>query len=112
MAVAAARIRISVPVNDRDHAAAGRDRETRRRLIRVTARPREHADPARLLAHVAAQTRAAKQRPPAGLDAASRLLATGWAPAVIKRHTARLARRVAAAGVHRYRAAQQPGRHP
>ena len=45
---------------------------------------------------MATQTRAGKQRPPAGLDAASRLLATSWAPAVIKRWTARLAHRVAA----------------
>ena len=45
---------------------------------------------------MATQTRAGKQRPPAGLDAASRLLATSWAPAVIKQWTARLARRVAA----------------
>ena len=90
------RIRISVPVNDRDHGSRWAGPGNQSRLIRVTARPREHADPARLLAHVAALTRAGKQRPPAGLDAASRLLATGWAPAVIKQWTARLARRVAA----------------
>ena len=89
-------IRISVPVNGRDHGSRWAGPGNQSRLIRVTARPREHADPARLLAHVATQTRAAKQRPTAGLDAASRLLAAGWAPGVIKRWTARLARHVAA----------------
>ena len=59
-------------------------------------RSRERADPARLLAHVAAQTRAGKQRTSGGLDATSRLLAAGWAPAAIKRPAARLARRIAA----------------
>ena len=90
------RIRVSVPVNDRDHGSRWAGPGNQSRLIRVTVRPREHADPARLLAHVATLTRAGKQRPPAGLDAASRLLATSWAPTVIKRWTARLARRVAA----------------
>jgi hypothetical protein len=90
------RIRISVPVNGRDHGSRWAGPGNQSRLIRVTARPREHADPARLLAHVAAQTRAGKQRPPAGLDAASRLLAARWAPGVIKRWMVRLAHRVAA----------------
>jgi hypothetical protein len=90
------RIRISVPVNSRDHGSRWVGPGNQSRLIRVTARPREQADPACLLAHVATQTRAGKQRPPAGLDAASRLLATRWAPGVIKRWMARLAHRVAA----------------
>jgi hypothetical protein len=90
------RIRISVPVNDRDRQGRWAGPGNQTRLIRVTAGSRERADPARLLAHVAAQTRAAKQRPSAGLDATSRLLATGWAPAAVKRPAARLARRVAA----------------
>lgn len=90
------RIRISVPVSDRSHQDRWTDPGNQTRLIRVTARSRERADPGRLLAHVAAQTRAAKERPTAGLDAASRLLATGWAPAAIKCHAVRLARRVAA----------------
>jgi NRPS condensation-like uncharacterized protein len=90
------RIRISVPVNDRADGSRWAGPGNQSRLIRVTARPREHAGPARLLAHVATQTRAGKQRPPAGLDAASRLLATSWAPAVIKRWTARLSHGVAA----------------
>jgi NRPS condensation-like uncharacterized protein len=90
------RIRVSVPVNDRGHQNGWADPGNQTRLIRVTARSRERADPRRLLAHVAAQTRAAKKRPTAGLDATSRLLATGWAPAAIKCHAVRLARRVAA----------------
>ena len=90
------RIRISVPVNDRDHRSRWAGPGNQTRLIRVTARGHDRADPARLLAHVAAQTRAGKQRPPAGLDATSRLLATGWAPAVVKRPAARLIRRLAA----------------
>jgi NRPS condensation-like uncharacterized protein len=90
------RIRISVPVNGRDHGSRWTGPGNQGRLIRVTARPRQHADPARLLAHVTTLTRAGKQRPPAGLDATSRLLATSWAPGVIKRWTARLAHRVAA----------------
>jgi hypothetical protein len=90
------RIRISIPVNDRDHQGRWAGPGNQTRLIRVTAGSRERADPARLLAHVAAQTRAGKQRPSGGLDATSRLLATGWAPTAIKRPAARLARRVAA----------------
>ena len=93
---AGGRIRISVPVNDRDHRSRWAGPGNQTRLIRVTARGRDRADPARLLAHVAAQTRAGKQRPSAGLDATSRLLATGWAPAVVKRPAARLIRRLAA----------------
>jgi len=89
------RIRVSVPVNDRDPRSRWAGPGNQTRLIRVTARGREPADPARLLARVAAQTRAGKQRPPAGLDATSRLLATGWAPAVVKRPAARLIRRAA-----------------
>src|SRR5690242_6978414 len=50
------RIRISVPVNGRDHGSRWAGPGNQSQLIRVTARPREHADPARLLAHVAAQT--------------------------------------------------------
>ena len=92
----ARRIRISVPVNDRDHRSRWAGPGNQTRLIRVTARGRDCADPARLLAHVAAQTRAGKQRPPAGLDATSRLLAAGWAPAAVKRTAARLIRRLAA----------------
>jgi NRPS condensation-like uncharacterized protein len=92
----ARRIRISVPVNDRDHRSRWAGPGNQTRLIRVTARGRDRAHPARLLAHVAAQTRAGKQRPPAGLDATSRLLATGWAPAAVKRTAARLIRRLAA----------------
>ena len=89
------RIRVCVPVNDRDPRSRWAGPGNQTRLIRVTARGREPADPARLLARVAAQTRAGKQRPPAGLDATSRLLATGWAPAVVKRAAARLIRRAA-----------------
>lgn len=89
-------IRISVPVNDRDHQSRWAGPGNQTRLIRVTAGSRELADPARLLAHVAAQTRVGKQRPSGRLDATSRLLATGWAPAAIKRPAARLVRRAAA----------------
>jgi NRPS condensation-like uncharacterized protein len=90
------RIRVSVPVSDRGHQNHRADPGNQTRLIRVTARGRERADPGRLLAHVAAQTRAAKQRTTAGLDATSRLLATGWAPAAVKCPAVRLAGRLAA----------------
>ncbi len=90
------RIRVSVPVSDRGHQNRWADPGNQTRLIRVTARGRERADPGRLLAHVAAQTRAAKERPAGGLDATSRLLATGWAPAALKCPAVRLARRIAA----------------
>jgi NRPS condensation-like uncharacterized protein len=88
-------IRIGVPANNRDprHRWAGPGNQTR--LIRVTARPGQRADAAALLAHVAAQTRAARRQPRPGLDAASRLLATGWAPTGVKRRTARLVQRLA-----------------
>jgi hypothetical protein len=89
-------IRIGIPVNDRDprHRWAGPGNQTR--VIRVTARPGQRADAAALLAHVAAQTRAARQQPRPGLDAASRLLATGWAPTAVKARTTRLVQRLAA----------------
>jgi NRPS condensation-like uncharacterized protein len=89
-------IRIGIPVNDRDprHRWAGPGNQTR--LIRVTARPGQRADAAALLAHVAAQTKAARQQPRPGLDAASRLLATGWAPTAVKGRTTRLVQRLAA----------------
>jgi NRPS condensation-like uncharacterized protein len=90
------RIRISVPVNDRDRQGRWSGPGNQTRLIRVTADSRERADPARLLAQVAAQTTAGKQRAAGGLDAMSRLLATSWAPTAIKRTVVRLARRVAA----------------
>jgi NRPS condensation-like uncharacterized protein len=90
------RIRVSVPVSDRGHGKGWADPGNQTRLIRITACRRERADPGRLLAHVAAQTRAAKRRPTAGLDAMSRLLATGWAPAAVKGPTVRLARYLAA----------------
>jgi NRPS condensation-like uncharacterized protein len=90
------RIRISVPVNDRDRQGRWAGPGNQTRLIRVAAGRRERADPARVLAQVQVQTRAGKQRPSGGLDATSRLLATGWAPTAVKRAAARLARRVAA----------------
>jgi NRPS condensation-like uncharacterized protein len=88
-------IRITVPVNDRDPAQRWAGAGNRSRLIRVTAGPGQRADPAALLRHVAAQTRAGKERGRSGLDATSRLLGAGWAPALLKRPVARAARRVA-----------------
>ena len=88
-------IRITVPVNDRDPQRRWEGPGNLSRLIRVTADPGQRADAAGLLAQVAAQTRAGKRQPRPGLDAVSRLLAAGWAPAEVKRHTARLARRLA-----------------
>jgi hypothetical protein len=91
-------IRISVPVNDRnperrwEGSGAGAGNLTR--LARVAARSGRLADPAGLLAQVAAQTRAAKEQPRAGLDEMSRLLATAWAPTSVKRRAARLAKRL------------------
>ena len=106
------RIRISVPVNARDHRDRWAGPGNQTRLIRVTASSRERADPARLLAQVAAQTRAGKQRPVgrAGRDeqaaghglGAGRHQAPRGAPGPPRRR----------AGVHRYGAAQQPGRAP
>lgn len=90
------RISISVPVNDRDPRCRWAGPGNQTRLIRITARPGERADPAALLAGVAAQVRTARARPRPGLDAASRLLGTAWAPAVIKRQATRWARRLAA----------------
>jgi hypothetical protein len=90
-------IRITVPVNDRDPRRRWTGAGNQTRLIRVSAGPRQRADPAGLLAHVAARTRAGKQpgRGP-GLDGMSRLLAAGWAPTAVKHRTARLVRRLAA----------------
>lgn len=89
-------IRIGIPVNDRDprHRWAGPGNQTR--LIRITARPGQRADTATLLAHVAARTRAARRQPRPGLDAASRLLGTGWAPTAVKGRSVRLVQRLAA----------------
>jgi NRPS condensation-like uncharacterized protein len=90
------RISISVPVNDRDPRERWTGPGNQTRLIRITASPGESADPAVLLAAVVAQIRAGRARPRPGLDGASRLLATSWAPAVIKRQTTRWVRRLAA----------------
>ena len=88
-------IRITVPVNKRDPEQRWPGSGNQSRLIRVSATSRERADPAVLLAQVAAQTRAGKRRRRAGMDTTSRLLAAGWAPAIVKQHAARLARRLA-----------------
>jgi len=88
-------IRITVPVNGRDPQRRWEGSGNLSRLIRVTAGPGARADAASLLAHVAAQTRAGKRQPSPGLDTLSRLLAAGWAPTAVKRHAARLARRLA-----------------
>ena len=87
-------IRITVPVNTRDPRQRWAGPGNLSRLIRVTARPADRADAAGLLGHVAAQTRAGKLDGRPGLDAVSRLLAAPWAPAPVKRHTARLVRRL------------------
>jgi NRPS condensation-like uncharacterized protein len=86
--------RICVPVNNRVPEQRWAGPGNMSRLIRVTARPGQRADPACLLAQVAAQTRAAKEQPRAGLDGVSRLLAAGWAPTAVKQRAARLARRL------------------
>ncbi len=88
-------IRITVPVNGRDPQRRWEGPGNQSRLIRVTAGPGQRADAAGLLAHVVVQTRAGKRQPRPGLDTVSRLLAAGWAPVAVKRHTARLARRLA-----------------
>jgi NRPS condensation-like uncharacterized protein len=89
-------IRITVPVNARDPEQRWQGYGNLSRLIRVSTQSRQRADPAGLLAQVAAQTRAGKQPRRAEIDAMSRLLAAGWAPATVKQRTARLARRLAA----------------
>jgi NRPS condensation-like uncharacterized protein len=88
-------IRISVPVNNRDPQRRWEGPGNQTRLVRVTTRPGQRVAAGSLLAYVAAETRAAKQQPRPGLDGVSRLLGAGWAPILVKRHTARLARRVA-----------------
>jgi NRPS condensation-like uncharacterized protein len=89
------RVRISVPVSTRDPQRRWEGAGNQTRLIRVSAPPRHRAAPSTLLTRVTAQTVAGKQRPRPGLDAASRLLATGWAPVAVKSRTARLARHLA-----------------
>lgn len=88
-------IRITVPVNARDPEQRWQGYGNLSRLIRVSTQPRQRADPAVLLAQVAAQTRAGKQQHRPAIDGTSRLLAAGWAPAIVKQRTARLARRLA-----------------
>ncbi len=89
------RIRVTVPVNARDPEQRWQGYGNLSRLIRVSTRPRQRTDPAELPAQVAAQTRAGKKPRRAEIDAMSRLLAAGWAPAAVKRRAARLARRLA-----------------
>ena len=88
-------IRITVPVNARDPEQRWQGYGNLSRLIRVSTQPGERTDPAVLLAQVAARTRAGKRQRRAEIGTMSRLLAAGWAPAIIKQHTARLARRLA-----------------
>ena len=86
-------ISVTVPVNGRPASQRWQGDGNLSFLIRVAAGPAYRADPDRLLRHVAAQTRAAKDRGrTAGTDAMSRLLATGWAPVVVKQHVTRLVR--------------------
>jgi hypothetical protein len=90
------RISISVPVTIRDAQDRWSGAGNQSRLIRITARHADCERPADLLARVADEVRAARHQPRPGLDGASRLLATGWAPTGLKRAAVRLARDLAA----------------
>ncbi|HXP56072.1 MAG TPA: hypothetical protein VN847_14005 [Streptosporangiaceae bacterium] len=94
---ASGQITMTIPVNGRAAGQRWQGDGNLSWLIRVATGPSHRADPDRLLRHVAAQTRAARDRGrTGGTDAMSRLLATGWAPVAVKRPVARLVRGLAA----------------
>lgn len=93
---ASGQISVTIPVNGRDPGQRWQGDGNLSWLIRVVTGPAHRADPDALLTHVATQTRAARERGRTGTDALSRLLATGWAPVLVKRRIARLIRGLAA----------------
>jgi hypothetical protein len=90
-------ISVTVPVNGRAAAQRWQGDGNLSWLTRVVTGPSHRADPGLLLRHVATQTRVARERGRTHrTDTMSRLLATGWAPMVVKRRVARLVRGLAA----------------
>ncbi len=94
---ASGQISVTIPVNGREASQRWQGDGNLSWLMRVVTTQARRATPEGLLASVAAQTRAARDRGrTGGTDALSRLLATGWAPVPVKRRTARLIRGLAA----------------
>jgi hypothetical protein len=94
---ASGQISVTIPINGRTQSQRWQGDGNLSWLMRVITTPARRAHPASLLASVAAQTRAARDRGrTGGTDALSRLLATAWAPVPVKRRTARLIRGLAA----------------
>jgi hypothetical protein len=94
---ASGQISVTIPVNGRSPSQRWQGDGNLSWLMRVITTPARRADPAGLLASVATQTRAARERGrTGGTDALSRRLATAWAPVPVKRRTARLIRGLAA----------------
>ena len=90
-------ISVTVPVNGRAAAQRWQGDGNLSWLTRVVTGPSHRADPGLLLRHVATQTRVARERGRTHrTDTMSRLLATGWAPMVVKQRVARLVRGLAA----------------
>jgi NRPS condensation-like uncharacterized protein len=90
-------ISVTVPVNGRAAAQRWQGDGNLSWLTRVVTGPSHRADPGLLLRHVATQTRMARERGRTHrTDTMSRLLATGWAPMVVKQRVARLVRGLAA----------------
>ncbi len=94
---ASGQISVTIPINGRTPGQRWQGDGNLSWLMRVITTPARRASPPRLLASVAAQTRAARDRGrTGGTDAVSRLLATAWAPVPVKRCAARLIRGLAA----------------
>ncbi|HEX4257639.1 MAG TPA: hypothetical protein VH089_21275 [Streptosporangiaceae bacterium] len=94
---ASGQISVTIPINGRTASQRWQGDGNLSWLMRVITTPARRASPPRLLASVAAQTRAARDRGrTGGTDAVSRLLATAWAPVPVKRRAARLIRGLAA----------------
>ncbi len=90
-------ISVTVPVNGRPAAQRWQGDGNLSWLTRVVTGPSHRADPGLLLRHVATQTRVARERGRTHrTDTMSRLLATGWAPMVVKQRVACLVRGLAA----------------
>ena len=88
-------IRITMPVNARVPGQAGTAGKLSR-LTAITARPTAHGgDLLPLIANVAAQTLAAKNRPGPQVEPLSQALAAAWCPAALKHRLLRLALRTA-----------------
>ncbi len=79
-------VQVTMPINARTQIGDGLGNLSR--LTAVTIAPEDRVDPARLVARVAAQTRAAKSTPGSPIGLMGPVMAPGWLPVAVKRRIA------------------------